>query len=73
MDKSSASPNRDNTICIFDVDGTIAHHGQIVQEDMKHFLQQVRSHVSVGVIGGSPLYQFYTKLGKNGLQCHGVI
>ncbi len=57
--------NRDKTLVIFDIDGTIAHHGEVVSKDMRAFLQQVRSKVSVALIGGSPLRQMYDKVGES--------
>ncbi len=57
--------NRDNTLVIFDIDGTIAHHGEVVSKDMRAFLQQIRSKVSVALIGGSPLRQMHDKVGES--------
>lgn len=57
--------NRTNTLVIFDIDGTIAHHGTVVSPHMRAFLQRVRERVSVAVIGGSPLRQIYDKVGHS--------
>lgn len=57
--------SREDTVVIFDIDGTIAHHGCIVKQDMRDFLQIVRKKVTVALIGGSPLRQMFDKVGQN--------
>jgi phosphomannomutase len=61
---SRSQMNRDNTVVIFDIDGTIAHHGEVVSADMRAFLQELRKKVSVALIGGSPLRQMHDKVGE---------
>lgn len=60
--------NRSNTVVIFDIDGTLAHHGAVMSPHMRTFLQDVRKRVTVAVIGGSPLRQMFDKVGENVLK-----
>eukprot|EP01097_Dermamoeba_algensis_P005450 TRINITY_DN3468_c0_g1_i1.p1 TRINITY_DN3468_c0_g1~~TRINITY_DN3468_c0_g1_i1.p1 ORF type:complete len:255 (-),score=35.99 TRINITY_DN3468_c0_g1_i1:57-821(-) len=59
---------RNKRVFIFDIDGTIAPNGGIVSEDMKGFLQELRKKMHVAVVGGSPTYRLYDKLGQNVLE-----
>eukprot|EP01098_Paradermamoeba_levis_P007657 TRINITY_DN3186_c0_g1_i1.p1 TRINITY_DN3186_c0_g1~~TRINITY_DN3186_c0_g1_i1.p1 ORF type:complete len:249 (-),score=67.75 TRINITY_DN3186_c0_g1_i1:118-864(-) len=55
-------------IVIYDIDGTIAPNGKPVQSDMKEFLKKVRAKMPVAIIGGSPMFRIYEKLGQDVLE-----
>jgi len=42
-------------LCLFDVDGTLTAPRQVIQQDMKEFLQKLRTKTVVGLVGGSDL------------------
>lgn len=54
-----------STICLFDVDGTLTAARQRVTADMAAFLEQLRSRVRVGVVGGSDLCKIKEQLGDD--------
>lgn len=42
-------------ICLFDIDGTLTKPRQIISNEMKKFLKELKQKVSVGLVGGSNL------------------
>ncbi|XP_071368766.1 phosphomannomutase 2 isoform X2 [Centroberyx affinis] len=54
-----------NTLCLFDVDGTLTAARQRVTPDMAEFLQLLRGRVRVGVVGGSDLQKIQEQLGDD--------
>ena len=44
-----------DTICLFDVDGTLTKSRNIIAPDIKAFLQALQKKVHVGLVGGSDL------------------
>jgi len=62
------SGNRDKTLVIYDIDGTIAELGQKVAEDMKDFLGKIKEKVTVALVGGSMLLRISEKLGPDVLE-----
>lgn len=40
-------------LCLFDIDGTLTKSRQIISDEMKKFLGQLQSKVTVGLVGGS--------------------
>eukprot|EP01101_Sappina_pedata_P012385 TRINITY_DN84_c0_g1_i1.p1 TRINITY_DN84_c0_g1~~TRINITY_DN84_c0_g1_i1.p1 ORF type:complete len:260 (+),score=121.20 TRINITY_DN84_c0_g1_i1:311-1090(+) len=57
--------NRDKTLALFDIDGTIAEMGQPVSADMKKFIAELRTKVSVAIVGGSMMLRVIDKLGPD--------
>ncbi|XP_061685732.1 phosphomannomutase 2 isoform X2 [Syngnathoides biaculeatus] len=58
-----------NTICLFDVDGTLTAARQPVTTEMSMFIEKLKTRVRVGVVGGSDLCKIKEQLGddENGL------
>jgi len=54
---------RENTIVIFDVDGTITEHGKTVTDEFLQILQEMRKKMRVGVISGGTIEQMLVRLG----------
>ncbi|XP_028292880.1 phosphomannomutase 2 isoform X2 [Gouania willdenowi] len=61
----SGFPVDTDTLCLFDVDGTLTAARQAVTPEMSHFLQELRTRVRVGVVGGSDLVKIKEQLGSN--------
>ncbi|KAF2222108.1 putative phosphomannomutase [Elsinoe ampelina] len=53
-----------NTICLFDVDGTLTPARQTVSPEMLELLSQLRHKVAIGFVGGSDLVKQQEQLGK---------
>ena len=54
--------NRSNTICVFDVDGTLTPARQEIKPEMKKTLEELQKVVTVGVVGGSDLVKIREQL-----------
>jgi len=53
----------ETTICLFDVDGTLTKPRQVITEEMRIFMDQLRSKVVVGIVGGSDLVKIKEQMG----------
>lgn len=56
----------ENTICLFDVDGTLTLPRQRITPDLEEFLQKLKNKVSVGLVGGSDLAKIAWQMGGQG-------
>lgn len=56
------------TLCLFDVDGTLTAPRQKATPEMLEFLQQLKTRVRVGVVGGSDLCKIKEQLGEDIIQ-----
>mmetsp|Transcript_19113 Transcript_19113/g.46911 ORF Transcript_19113/g.46911 Transcript_19113/m.46911 type:complete len:256 (-) Transcript_19113:309-1076(-) len=56
---------RKDRIFLFDVDGTLTIARKEIDEDMKKFMEDLRSKAYVGVVGGSDLAKQLEQLGNN--------
>lgn len=56
-----------NTICLFDVDGTLTPARRDISPEMLALLQKLREKVAIGFVGGSDLVKQQEQLGVNGL------
>lgn len=54
-----------NILVLFDVDGTLTVPRGEATEEIKEFLQQLRQHVTVGIVGGSDLVKQEEQMGRN--------
>lgn len=55
---------RINVLCLFDVDGTLTKHRQVITEDMKTFmLNQVKPRVHIGLVSGSDYDKIVEQMG----------
>jgi len=50
-------------VCLFDVDGTLTRARQRITADMEEFLLNLRSKVTVGLVGGSDLTKIAEQMG----------
>uniref|UniRef100_A0A3Q4BGA3 Phosphomannomutase n=1 Tax=Mola mola TaxID=94237 RepID=A0A3Q4BGA3_MOLML len=57
-----------STLCLFDVDGTLTAPRLRATPEMAQFLQQLRTRVRVGVVGGSDLSKIKEQLGDDVIQ-----
>jgi len=57
--------NRNNTIVLFDVDGTLTKPRNAITSDMKELLKELRKKVTVGVVGGSDFKKIQEQLGDH--------
>ncbi|EGC39553.1 phosphomannomutase [Dictyostelium purpureum] len=53
-----------NTICLFDVDGTLTKPRNSITPEFKQFLSNLRTKVELGVVGGSDLIKIKEQLGE---------
>jgi len=53
----------ETTICLFDVDGTLTKPRQVITEEMRLFMEKLRSKVIVGIVGGSDLPKIKEQMG----------
>jgi len=59
-----ASTGRDETtICLFDVDGTLTAPRKVITDGMRVFMDELRTKVIVGVVGGSDLVKIKEQMG----------
>ncbi|KYR00478.1 phosphomannomutase [Tieghemostelium lacteum] len=54
-----------NTICLFDVDGTLSKPRGEITKEFKEYLQNLKNRVQLGVVGGSDLIKIQEQLGNN--------
>jgi len=54
-----------NILCLFDVDGTLTASRQKITQDMKEFMSELRTKMSVGIVGGSDLKKIVEQLGNS--------
>ncbi|KAF2071791.1 hypothetical protein CYY_006898 [Polysphondylium violaceum] len=54
-----------DTICLFDVDGTLTKPRNVITPEMKQFLTESRGRVKLGVVGGSDLIKIEEQLGSS--------
>eukprot|EP00898_Chlorokybus_atmophyticus_P001516 jgi/Chlat1/2365/Chrsp17S02640 len=59
---------KEGVIALFDVDGTLTKPRNAATPEMLEFMQQLRQHVTVGIVGGSDLVKISEQLGANTLQ-----
>ncbi|XP_065058294.1 uncharacterized protein LOC135686071 [Rhopilema esculentum] len=60
----ATSGNRDEeTICLFDVDGTLTAPRQVITDEMKNFLEDLQKKVVIAVVGGSDLCKIKEQMG----------
>ncbi|XP_028395209.1 phosphomannomutase-like [Dendronephthya gigantea] len=57
------SQARNEILCLFDVDGTVTLPRQVITNDMKDFLAQLRDKVDIGMVGGSDYSKVQEQLG----------
>lgn len=53
----------DETICLFDVDGTLTEPRKVITQEMRDFMDELRKKVTVGVVGGSDLVKIKEQMG----------
>jgi phosphomannomutase len=70
MDKTGMASKRDTIpakfsgcLCLFDVDGTLTKPRQIITPEIDQFLEQLKTRVQVGLVGGSDLVKISEQLG----------
>lgn len=61
--KGGDQPQQEKVICLFDVDGTLTKSRQSITPDMEAFLLNLRSKVTVGLVGGSDLSKIAEQMG----------
>ncbi|EFA85330.1 phosphomannomutase [Heterostelium album PN500] len=54
-----------NTICLFDVDGTLTKPRNDITPHMKQFMRELKNKVELGVVGGSDLVKIQEQLGSD--------
>ncbi|GAB1609119.1 phosphomannomutase-like [Argonauta hians] len=54
-----------NTICLFDIDGTLTMPRQVISAEMKATLESLRQKVAVGLVGGSDKVKIVEQMGGN--------
>lgn len=54
----------DSILCLFDVDGTLTLSRQKIKPNMEKFLQELKSKVKVGIVGGSDFDKIVEQLGS---------
>ncbi len=52
-----------DTICLFDVDGTITMPRQLITPEMDTCLQEVRKKCLIGLVGGSDIVKIAEQIG----------
>ncbi len=57
-----------DTICLFDVDGTLTPARRTVSAEMMDCLKWLKQHCIIGFVGGSDLVKQREQLGEEGLQ-----
>jgi len=68
-----ATLNRDNTIVLFDVDGTLSLSRQKASPEMLDTLKKLRSKVCTGIVGGSNLKKIEEQLGDSATTDHDFV
>eukprot|EP00696_Hemimastix_kukwesjijk_P016798 gnl/Hemi2/5310_TR1835_c0_g1_i1.p2 gnl/Hemi2/5310_TR1835_c0_g1~~gnl/Hemi2/5310_TR1835_c0_g1_i1.p2 ORF type:complete len:260 (+),score=103.95 gnl/Hemi2/5310_TR1835_c0_g1_i1:59-838(+) len=62
---ATSSLTRENTIFLFDVDGTLSKSRQLATPKMKQLLKNLRTKVTIGTVGGSDLAKQKEQLGED--------
>lgn len=62
------APTRENTLVLFDVDGTLTVPRKEADPSMITYLAELRKKVTIGIVGGSDLGKQQEQLGANMLQ-----
>jgi len=57
------STRDETTICLFDVDGTLTVPRQVITQEMRAFMDELRTKVIVGIVGGSDLVKIKEQMG----------
>eukprot|EP01097_Dermamoeba_algensis_P003812 TRINITY_DN258_c0_g1_i1.p1 TRINITY_DN258_c0_g1~~TRINITY_DN258_c0_g1_i1.p1 ORF type:complete len:246 (-),score=56.34 TRINITY_DN258_c0_g1_i1:120-857(-) len=57
--------DRESTLVLFDVDGTLTPARKTITPDMKQFIAELRKKVTVGVVGGSDFVKISEQLGES--------
>ncbi|XP_046406439.1 phosphomannomutase 2 [Ischnura elegans] len=58
--------NRQNTLCLFDVDGTLTVPQKTIEKEMEDFIyNEVKPRSSIGIVGGSDLKKIAFQMGGN--------
>ena len=57
--------NRENTIVLFDVDGTLTESRKIITPEMRDLIAKLKEKVSVGIVGGSDFVKQKEQLGDD--------
>lgn len=52
-------------LVLFDVDGTLTAPREEATSEMKQFLQELRKHIVIGIVGGSDLVKQQEQMGSN--------
>ncbi|KAL6761812.1 eukaryotic phosphomannomutase [Haematococcus lacustris] len=52
-------------LALFDVDGTLTAPRKKATDEMLQYMQQLRKHITVGIVGGSDLHKIAEQLGDN--------
>lgn len=65
---SFANREEPDTLCLFDVDGTLTPARLQISDEMRETLQKLRKKVAVGFVGGSDLSKQVEQLGDNLLE-----
>jgi len=58
------SDNKNKTVLLFDVDGTLTEPRKKITNDMKELLQKLRKTYNLGIVGGSDLDKIKEQLGE---------
>jgi len=59
----SSTGRDETTICLFDVDGTLTAPRKVITDEMRVFMDELRTKVVVGVVGGSDLVKIKEQMG----------
>jgi len=57
--------NRDNSIVVLDIDGTITEDGRVITDEVKSILNNLKKITNIGVISGGTIQQVGSRLGQN--------
>nr|XP_028602018.1 phosphomannomutase 1 [Podarcis muralis] len=60
----AATESRERILCLFDVDGTLTPPRQKIKPEVDEFLQELRTRVLIGVVGGSDYSKIAEQLGE---------
>jgi len=61
------------TIALFDVDGTLTVPRKRASQETLDFLQELRKHVTVGIVGGSDLHKICEQLGDDAVNAYDYV
>eukprot|EP00775_Hariotina_reticulata_P005328 gene5328-5564_t len=60
-------------LALFDVDGTLTVPRKVASQQTLDFLQELRKHIKVGIVGGSDLVKIQEQLGDNVLTAYDYV